>query len=94
MKINVLSLQRQKLSETENEWRGVIRDSFVRNLSTLKSQSTASHSAITMYPYLTVLDVSAAAIIAIPHKYTRELIDLMNTKLFGYRIDKIWSKRS
>ncbi|CAH0588916.1 unnamed protein product [Chrysodeixis includens] len=48
---------RQKLSETEKEWRGVIRESFLRNLSTLRSQSSASHAAITMYPYLTVLEV-------------------------------------
>lgn len=48
---------RKKLSETEAEWRGVIRESFVRNLGTLKSQSSASHSAITLYPYLTVLEV-------------------------------------
>ncbi|CAB3230717.1 unnamed protein product [Arctia plantaginis] len=48
---------RKKLEATENEWRGVIREAFVRNLGTLKSQCCASHSAITLYPYLKVLQV-------------------------------------
>lgn len=51
-------LQRKKLEETENEWRSVIREAFLRNLGTLKSQCCASHSAITLYPYLKVLQVS------------------------------------
>ncbi|KAJ2945772.1 hypothetical protein O0L34_g614 [Tuta absoluta] len=48
---------RQKLHETEEEWRGCIKQAFVRNLGTLRSQSNASHSAITLYPYLKVLEV-------------------------------------
>ncbi|XP_075980404.1 mitochondrial RNA polymerase [Anticarsia gemmatalis] len=48
---------RKKLEETQKEWRGVVHEAFVRNLGTLKSQSCASHSAITLYPYLKVLDV-------------------------------------
>ncbi|CAH1639276.1 unnamed protein product [Spodoptera littoralis] len=48
---------RQKLAETEKEWRSVIKESFIRNLGTLKSQSSASHTAITLYPYLKVLEV-------------------------------------
>ncbi|XP_045500469.1 DNA-directed RNA polymerase, mitochondrial isoform X2 [Colias croceus] len=48
---------RELLSEAENEWRGVIKEAFIRNLSTLKSRSNASHSAITLYPYLKVLEV-------------------------------------
>ncbi|VVC87266.1 unnamed protein product, partial [Leptidea sinapis] len=50
-------MDREKLSVAEKEWREVIRDAFVRNLSTLKSRSNASHSAITLYPYLKVLQV-------------------------------------
>ncbi|XP_049876277.1 DNA-directed RNA polymerase, mitochondrial [Pectinophora gossypiella] len=50
-----VKLYRKKLEETENEWRVVIRQAFVRNLGTLRSQSNASHSAITLYPYLKVL---------------------------------------
>ncbi|KAM3965715.1 LOW QUALITY PROTEIN: mitochondrial RNA polymerase [Aphomia sociella] len=48
---------RQKMQETEDRWRHVIKEAFVRNLGTLKSQSTASHTAITLYPYLKVLQV-------------------------------------
>ncbi|CAG9788852.1 unnamed protein product [Diatraea saccharalis] len=48
---------RKKLQETENEWRDVIKEAFIRNIGTLKSQSNASHSAITLYPYLKVLEV-------------------------------------
>ncbi|KAJ0174512.1 hypothetical protein K1T71_009620 [Dendrolimus kikuchii] len=48
---------REKLKETEDEWRSVIKEAFVRNVGTLKSQCTASHSAITLYPYLNVLEV-------------------------------------
>ncbi|KAH9639621.1 hypothetical protein HF086_010028 [Spodoptera exigua] len=48
---------RKKLAETEKEWRSVIKESFIRNLGTLKSQSSASHTAITLYPYLKVLEV-------------------------------------
>ncbi|XP_063895099.1 DNA-directed RNA polymerase, mitochondrial [Helicoverpa armigera] len=54
---DVVKFCRAKLSATQDKWRGVIRESFERNLGTLKSQSSASHSAITLYPYLTVLDV-------------------------------------
>ncbi|XP_028178400.1 DNA-directed RNA polymerase, mitochondrial [Ostrinia furnacalis] len=52
-----VKLCREKLQETENEWRIVIKEAFLRNLGTLKSQSNASHSAITLYPYLKVLEV-------------------------------------
>ncbi|KAI5638464.1 DNA-directed RNA polymerase, mitochondrial [Phthorimaea operculella] len=48
---------RQKLHETEEEWRCCIKQAFIRNLGTLRSQSNASHSAITLYPYLKVLEV-------------------------------------
>ncbi|XP_059048720.1 DNA-directed RNA polymerase, mitochondrial [Achroia grisella] len=48
---------REKLKETEDRWRQVIKEAFVRNLGTLKSQSVASHTAITLYPYLKVLEV-------------------------------------
>ncbi|KAL4703702.1 hypothetical protein ACJJTC_004117 [Scirpophaga incertulas] len=48
---------RQKLKEAETEWRSVIREAFLRNLSALKSQSKASHSAITLFPYLNSLNV-------------------------------------
>lgn len=48
---------RKKLQEAEQEWREVITVAFERSLSTLKSQSQASHSAITLYPYLKVLPV-------------------------------------
>ncbi|XP_013189813.2 DNA-directed RNA polymerase, mitochondrial isoform X1 [Amyelois transitella] len=48
---------REKWNETESEWRVAIREAFVRNLGTLKSQSVASQSAITLYPYLRVLEV-------------------------------------
>ncbi|XP_004931824.1 DNA-directed RNA polymerase, mitochondrial [Bombyx mori] len=48
---------REKLQEIENEWRVVIKEAFVRNIGTLKSQSKASHSAISLYPYLKVLEV-------------------------------------
>ncbi|XP_048479577.1 DNA-directed RNA polymerase, mitochondrial isoform X3 [Plutella xylostella] len=51
-----VTLHRTKLRETEEEWRKVIKEAFVRNLSTLKSQSNASHTAITLYPYLKVLE--------------------------------------
>lgn len=54
---DIVKFCRAKLSATQDKWRGVIRESFERNLGTLKSQSSASHSAITLYPYLTVLDV-------------------------------------
>ncbi|XP_072944627.1 DNA-directed RNA polymerase, mitochondrial [Epargyreus clarus] len=47
---------REKLQETESEWRTVIKEAFIRNLSTLRSRSSASHTAITLYPYLKVLD--------------------------------------
>ncbi|CAH2044038.1 unnamed protein product, partial [Iphiclides podalirius] len=53
---DAVKLYRSKLQETENEWRIVIKDAFLRNLGTLKSQSNASHSAITLYPYLKVLE--------------------------------------
>ncbi|XP_053610663.1 DNA-directed RNA polymerase, mitochondrial [Plodia interpunctella] len=53
----VVKFCREKLKETESEWRVVIKEAFVRNLGTLKSQSIASHSAITLYPYLKVLTV-------------------------------------
>ncbi|KPI99844.1 DNA-directed RNA polymerase, mitochondrial [Papilio xuthus] len=52
-----VKLYRTKLRETEEEWRTIIKEAFLRNLSTLKSQSNASHSAITLYPYLKVLEV-------------------------------------
>ncbi|XP_050677146.1 DNA-directed RNA polymerase, mitochondrial [Leptidea sinapis] len=52
-----VKIYREKLSVAEKEWREVIRDAFVRNLSTLKSRSNASHSAITLYPYLKVLQI-------------------------------------
>ncbi|KAG6451382.1 hypothetical protein O3G_MSEX007099 [Manduca sexta] len=48
---------RKKLEETEEEWRSVIKEAFIRNVGTLKSQSSASQSAITLYPYLKVLEV-------------------------------------
>ncbi|CAK1587142.1 unnamed protein product [Parnassius mnemosyne] len=53
---DMVKLYRSKLRETENEWRVVIKEAFIRNLSTLKSQSNASHSAISLYPYLKVLE--------------------------------------
>ncbi|CAG4960033.1 unnamed protein product [Parnassius apollo] len=53
---DTVKLYRSKLRETENEWRVVIKEAFIRNLSTLKSQSSASHSAISLYPYLKVLE--------------------------------------
>ncbi|CAH2250120.1 jg6847 [Pararge aegeria aegeria] len=48
---------REKYNEIEKEWRSVIHEAFERNMSTLKSRSNASHSAITLYPYLKVLQV-------------------------------------
>lgn len=50
-------MQREKLRETESEWRDVIKEAFIRNLCTLRSQSNASQSAITLYPYFKVLEV-------------------------------------
>ncbi|XP_068617783.1 DNA-directed RNA polymerase, mitochondrial [Battus philenor] len=50
-----VKIYRTKLRETEKEWRTVIKESFVRNLGTLRSQSNASHCAVTIYPYLQVL---------------------------------------
>ncbi|KAI8439642.1 hypothetical protein MSG28_013355 [Choristoneura fumiferana] len=52
-----VKLYREKMRATESEWREVIRESFNRNLGTLRSQCNASHSAITLYPYLKVLEV-------------------------------------
>ncbi|XP_061718880.1 DNA-directed RNA polymerase, mitochondrial [Cydia pomonella] len=51
-----VKLYREKLQATEAEWRSVVRESFERNLGTLRSQSLASHSAIALYPYLRVLE--------------------------------------
>ncbi|XP_045488794.1 DNA-directed RNA polymerase, mitochondrial [Pieris rapae] len=48
---------RELWNDAEKEWRDVIREAFIRNLGTLKSRSNASHSAITLYPYLKVLEV-------------------------------------
>lgn len=53
---DTVKFYRVKLQETEDDWRNVIREAFMRNLGTLKSQSSASHSPITLYPYLKVLD--------------------------------------
>ncbi|XP_045774865.1 DNA-directed RNA polymerase, mitochondrial isoform X2 [Maniola jurtina] len=48
---------REKYNAIEKEWRDVIHEAFTRNMSTLKSRSNASHSAITLYPYLKVLQI-------------------------------------
>ncbi|CAK1555600.1 unnamed protein product [Leptosia nina] len=48
---------RELWNEAEKEWREVLKEAFIRNLSTLKSRSHASQSAITLYPYLKVLEV-------------------------------------
>ncbi|XP_023945104.2 DNA-directed RNA polymerase, mitochondrial [Bicyclus anynana] len=52
-----VELYREKYDELEKEWRTVVHEAFVRNMSTLKSRSNASHNAITLYPYLKVLEV-------------------------------------
>ncbi|XP_041982411.1 DNA-directed RNA polymerase, mitochondrial [Aricia agestis] len=48
---------RQTLKDTEESWRDKVREAFVRNLGTLRSRSSASHTPVSLYPYLKVLEV-------------------------------------
>lgn len=48
---------RKKLAEVEDEWRAHIKEAFLRNRASLKSQSHVSRRAIVLYPYLNALPV-------------------------------------